>query len=164
MKEKEYNEYNKEYNLERFVEAQNEYGTYELALSEIKAGRKRSHWIWFIFPQLKGLGSSYNAQYYGIEDSNEAKEYLEHPVLGPRLLEISEALLKLQENDPAVVMGGSPDDMKLKSSMTLFAAVSEAVSEAVSAHDSVFHRVLEKFFGGKMDEKTLKILRCVRGE
>ena len=150
--------------LERFIEAQNEYGTYELALSEIRAGRKRSHWIWFIFPQLEGLGSSYNAQYYGIEDSNEAKEYLEHPVLGPRLLEISEALLKLQENDPAVVMGGSPDDMKLKSSMTLFAAVSEAVSEAVSTPDSVFHHVLEKFFGGKMDEKTLKILRCVRGE
>lgn len=154
----------KKYNLERFVEAQNEYGTYELALSEIKAGRKRSHWIWFIFPQLKGLGFSYNAQYYGIEDSNEAKKYLEHPVLGPRILEISEALLKLQENDPAVVMGGSPDDMKLKSSMTLFAAVSEAVSEAVSTPDSVFHQVLEKFFGGKMDEKTLKILRCVRGE
>ena len=150
----------KKYNLERFVEAQNEYGTYELALSEIKAGRKRSHWIWFIFPQLKGLGSSYNAQYYGIEDSNEAKEYLEHPVLGPRLLEISEALLKLQENDPAVVMGGSPDDMKLKSSMTLFAAVSEVASEAVSEAEpsSVFHRVLEKFFGGKMDEKTLKII------
>ena len=156
----------KKYNLERFVKAQNEYGTYELALSEIKAGRKRSHWIWFIFPQLKGLGSSYNAQYYGIEDSNEAKEYLEHPVLGPRLLEISEALLRLQENDPAVVMGGSPDDMKLKSSMTLFAAVSEAVSEDVSedvsevasTHDSVFHRVLEKFFGGKMDKKTLKII------
>ncbi len=154
----------KKYNLERFIEAQNEYETYETALSEIKAGRKRSHWIWFIFPQLKGLGSSYNAQYYGIEDSNEAKEYLEHPVLGPRLLEISEALLKLQENDPAVVMGGSPDDMKLKSSMTLFAAVSEAVSEVASTHDSVFHQVLEKFFGGKMDEKTLKILRCVRGE
>ena len=148
----------KKYNLERFVKAQNEYGTYELALSEIKAGRKRSHWIWFIFPQLKGLGFSYNAQYYGIEDSNEAKEYLEHPVLGPRLLEISEALLRLQENDPAVVMGGSPDDMKLKSSMTLFAAVSEAVSEAVSTPDSVFHQVLEKFFGGKMDEKTLKII------
>ncbi len=144
----------KKYNLERFIEAQNEYETYETALSEIKAGRKRSHWIWFIFPQLKGLGFSYNAQYYGIEDSNEAKEYLEHPVLGPRLLEISEALLKLQENDPAVVMGGSPDDMKLKSSMTLFVAV----SENGSVFHSVFHRVLEKFFGGKMDEKTLKII------
>ena len=137
----------KGYNLERFVEAQNEYDTYETALKEIKAGRKRSCWIWFIFPQLKGLGFSYNAQYYGIEDSNEAKAYLNHPVLGPRLLEISGELLKLQENDSAVVMGGSPDDMKLQSSMTLFAAVSE--------NDSVFHRVLEKFFDGKMDEKTL---------
>ena len=140
----------KEYDLERFIKAQNEHGIYELALSEIKAGKKRSHWIWFIFPQLKSLGFSYNAQYYGIEDINEAKNYLKHTILGKRLFEISEALLKLDENNPAIVMGGSPDDMKLQSSMTLFAAVSET--------DSIFQRVLEKFFNGKMDEKTLKIL------
>ena len=140
----------KVYDLERFVKAQNVGDTYEQALKEIKAGRKRSHWIWFIFPQLKGLGFSYRSQYYGIEDLDEAKSYLAHNVLGARLVEISEALLQLSENDPLVVMGGSPDDMKLKSSMTLFALASGGVS--------VFHRVLEKFFAGKMDDRTLRIL------
>ena len=136
-------------NLKRFIDAQN--GTYEQALNEIKTGRKRGHWIWFIFPQLKGLGFSHRSQFYGIEDAGEARDYLAHPVLGKRLLEISEALLQLNENDPAVVMGGSPDDMKLQSSMTLFAAVSEK--------GSVFHRVLEKFFGGNFDAKTIRILK-----
>ena len=116
--------------LERFIKAQN--NTYEEALNEIKAGKKRSHWIWFIFPQIKGLGFSHMSQFYGIENIDEAREYLANPVLGTRLVEISEALLNLQENDPAVVMGGSPDDMKLQSSMTLFAAVSD--------DNSVFHR------------------------
>ena len=140
----------KVYDLERFVKAQNVGDTYEQALKEIKAGRKRSHWIWFIFPQHKGLGFSYRSQYYGIEDLDEAKSYLAHDVLGARLVEISEALLQLSENDPLVVMGGSPDDMKLKSSMTLFALASGGVS--------VFHRVLKKFFAGKMDDRTLRIL------
>ena len=135
--------------LERFINAQS--NTYEEALSEIKAGRKRSHWIWFIFPQMKGLGFSHMSNFYGIENINEARAYLAHPVLGARLLEISEALLNLQENDPAVVMGGSPDDMKLQSSMTLFAAVSD--------DGSVFHRVLDKFFSGKKDKKTLELLK-----
>ena len=135
--------------LERFIKAQNT--TYEEALSEIKMGKKRSHWIWFIFPQMKGLGLSHMSQFYGIENIDEAREYLAHPVLGARLIEISEALLNLQENDPAVVMGGSPDDMKLQSSMTLFAAVSD--------DNSVFHRVLDKFFGGEKDRKTLEILK-----
>ena len=135
--------------LERFIKAQNT--TYEEALSEIKMGKKRSHWIWFIFPQMKGLGLSHMSQFYGIENIDEAREYLTHPVLGSRLVEISEALLNLQENDPAVVMGGSPDDMKLQSSMTLFAAVSD--------DNSVFHRVLDKFFGGEKDRKTLEILK-----
>ena len=135
--------------LERFIKAQN--NTYEEALNEIKAGRKRSHWIWFIFPQIKGLGFSHMSQLYGIENIDEAREYLANPVLGTRLVEISEALLNLQENDPAVVMGGSPDDMKLQSSMTLFAAVSD--------DNSVFHRVLDKFFDGKKDTKTLELLK-----
>ena len=135
--------------LERFIKAQNT--TYEEALSEIKMGKKRSHWIWFIFPQMKGLGLSHMSQFYGIENIDEAREYLANPVLGTRLVEISEALLNLQENDPAVVMGGSPDDMKLQSSMTLFAAVSD--------DNSVFHRVLDKFFGGEKDRKTLEILK-----
>lgn len=141
----------KEYNLERFIDAQNKYNTYKTAISEIKTGRKHSHWIWYVFPQLKGLGFSYNSNYYGIEDSNEAKKYLEHPILGHRLVEISEALLNLQENNPKVVMGGSPDDMKLQSSMTLF--------DSVSKPNSVFHSVLDKFFSGEKDQKTLKILR-----
>ena len=135
--------------LERFIKAQN--NTYEEALNEIKAGRKRSHWIWFIFPQMKDLGFSHMSQFYGIENIDEAREYLANPVLGTRLVEISEALLNLQENDPAVVMGGSPDDMKLQSSMTLFAAVSD--------DNSVFHRVLDKFFDGKKDTKTLELLK-----
>ena len=135
--------------LERFIKAQN--NTYEEALNEIKAGKKRSHWIWFIFPQMKGLGLSHMSQFYGIENIDEAREYLAHPVLGARLVEISEALLNLQENNPAVVMGGSPDDIKLQSSMTLFAAVSD--------DNSVFHRVLDKFFDGKKDSKTLEILK-----
>ena len=135
--------------LERFIKAQN--NTYEEALNEIKAGRKRSHWIWFIFPQMKDLGFSHMSQFYGIENIDEAREYLANPVLGTRLVEISEALLNLQENDPAVVMGGSPDDMKLQSSMTLFAAVSD--------DNSVFHRVLDKFFDGKKDTKTLGLLK-----
>ncbi len=135
--------------LERFIKAQNT--TYEEALSEIKMGKKRSHWIWFIFPQMKGLGLSHMSNFYGIKNIEEARAYLLHPVLGTRLVEISEALLNLQENDPAVVMGGSPDDMKLQSSMTLFAAVSD--------DNSVFHRVLDKFFDGKKDSKTLEILK-----
>ncbi|MBQ6002482.1 MAG: DUF1810 domain-containing protein [Synergistaceae bacterium] len=137
------------YDLERFIKVQNG-GGYDLALKEIKAGKKCSHWIWYIFPQLKGLGFSYKSQYYGIENIEEAREYLAHSVLGARLIEISEALLNLQESDPFIVMGGSPDDMKLQSCMTLFASVSE--------NGSVFHRVLEKFFDGKMDSKTIKLL------
>ena len=141
-----------EHNLERFTDAQNnkEYGSYESALNEIKNGKKRTHWIWYIFPQLKGLGHSFNANFYGIDDIHEAKRYLEHPVLGSRLREISQALLNLNENDPHKIMG-SPDDLKLKSCMTLFAHVSE--------NDSVFHKVLAKFFNNETDEKTLQFLK-----
>jgi uncharacterized protein (DUF1810 family) len=141
----------KNYDLERFVKMQ-EYN-YDTALSEIRAGRKKSHWIWYIFPQLVGLGRSRMAQHYGIEDIEEAKQYLAHPVLGARLREISEALMSLglDHNDPEEVMGGHPDDWKLQSCMTLFAEISE--------EGSVFHDVLYKFFGGQKDTKTLSLLQ-----
>ena len=139
------------YDLDRFIQAQNS-GDYEIALNEMKAGRKKSHWIWYIFPQLKDLGFSYNAKYYGIENIDEAREYLAHPVLGPRLIEITEVLLNLKESDPFIVMGGSPDDMKLQSCMTLFAIAS-------GEENSVFHRVLDKFFGGETDINTVRLLK-----
>lgn len=135
--------------LERFVKAQEE--NYETALNEIKQGRKRSHWMWYIFPQIKGLGHSPIAQYYSIQDKNEAENYLKHPILSKRLVEISEELLKL-DNDNASEVFGYPDDMKLKSSMTLFYLVSE---------NNVFKKVLEKFFCGKLDERTIEILKKI---
>ena len=136
------------YDLERFISAQEH--SYKTALSEIHNGKKVSHWIWYIFPQLKGLGRSYNSEYYGISNADEAKSYLSHPILGARLVEITEALLNLEENDPLKVMG-SPDDLKLKSCMTLFAYISE--------DGSIFHRVLDKYFGGSRDERTLSIIK-----
>ena len=135
--------------LERFITAQDT--SYEFALNEIKAGRKKGHWIWYIFPQLKDLGYSANAKYYGIENLDEAKDYLAHPILGRRLIEISEALLNLSENNPAVVMNGEIDAMKLQSCMTLFAY-------ACGEKDSIFREVLEKFFNGKTDENTIEII------
>ncbi|MBQ1196917.1 MAG: DUF1810 domain-containing protein [Clostridia bacterium] len=138
---------NRDYDLERFLEAQS--FSYAHALREIQRGRKQTHWMWYIFPQLRGLGRSYNSQYYGIADINEARAYLEHPVLGARLRELCEILLGLEQNDPYAVMG-SPDDIKLRSSMTLFAHVAE--------DNAVFLAVLDKFFGGKQDGYTLRIL------
>lgn len=135
------------YDLNRFLTAQEQH--YAQALAEIRAGRKRSHWIWYIFPQLRGLGYSYNAEYYGIADAEEARQYLAHPVLGARLREITEALLELPESDSVRVMG-RPDDLKLCSSMTLF--------EYVSVQDSVFGKVLDKYYGGRRDAATLRML------
>lgn len=132
--------------LERFIKAQEI--DYPIALSEMRAGRKRSHWMWYIFPQIKGLGFSSTAQYYAIQSKKEAEEYLAHPVLGKRLHEISEALLEIKSSDASRVMG-YPDDMKLKSSMTLFYLVSG---------DEIFKKVLEKFFDGEIDKKTEKLL------
>ena len=137
------------YDLERFIKAQDR--DYKFALSEIKAGRKQTHWIWYIFPQLKDLGRSYNAEYYGIENLGEAKNYLAHPVLGKRLIEITDALLKLSKNDPVDVMNSDMDAMKLKSCMTLFAYAS-------GENNSIFHKVLEKFFDGKMDNNTINLI------
>lgn len=134
-------------NLTRFTDAQQL--TYTAALSEIKAGRKRSHWMWYIFPQIAGLGFSETSRYYAIKNLKEAKTYLEHPVLGNRLVEISGELLKLNGDDANQVFG-SPDDMKLRSSMTLFAAVPDA--------DAVFQSVLDKFFAGEKDPRTLQLI------
>ncbi len=133
--------------LDRFLKAQA--GSYDAALREIRGGRKRSHWIWYIFPQIQGLGFSSTAQFYAITDLEEAKAYLQEPTLRARLLEISGALLELSSNDPTEVMGW-PDDLKLRSSMTLFA-------EAEPGCD-VFQKVLDKFYGGAKDQKTLQIL------
>lgn len=134
------------HDLNRFISAQER--SYDAALREIKAGHKRTHWMWYIFPQIAGLGFSSTAQFYAISSMQEAKDYYAHPVLGKRLVEISEALLALDTNDAAAVMG-YPDDLKLRSSMTLFLAVSG---------DAVFQRVLDKFYSGKPDSKTLSIL------
>lgn len=134
-------------NLKRFTEAQ--YRDYEQALKEIKNGRKESHWMWYIFPQLKGLGRSYTSDFYGIVDLDEAKAFLQDPYLGKNLQEISEALLNL-DNDNATQIMGRPDDMKLKSSMTLFACA--------DPENAVFEKVLEKFYNGHKDGRTLKML------
>lgn len=134
------------HDLNRFISAQER--SYDAALREIKSGRKRTHWMWYIFPQIAGLGFSSTAQFYAISSMQEAKDYYAHPVLGKRLVEISEALLALDTNDAGAVMG-YPDDLKLRSSMTLFLAASG---------DAVFQRVLDKFYSGKPDSKTLSIL------
>lgn len=133
--------------ISRFVSAQKR--DYLQALSEIKAGHKRSHWMWYIFPQIDGLGYSSMAQFYAIKDLDEAKAFLNDMYLGKNLREISEALLNLECSDPGVVMG-YPDDLKLCSSMTLFSLVAE--------ENSVFSKVLDKFYGGKPDRATLRIL------
>lgn len=135
------------YNLNRFIKAQKY--SYEAALSEIKNGVKRTHWMWYIFPQLKELGKSEIAKHYGIEDFEEAKMFLEHPLLGARLREISNALINLSTNNPYSVMGDI-DGLKLQSSMTLFAEI--------EACDSVFTKVLDKYYNGNKDPKTIKLL------
>lgn len=136
------------YELDRFVKAQED--EYATALAEIRRGRKESHWMWYIFPQFDGLGFSATSKHFAIKSLDEARVYLAHPVLGPRLVECFEAALGV-EGRSAHTIFGSPDDMKLRSCATLFAQVSPA--------DSVFHRLLDKYFGGKPDEKTLAMLR-----
>jgi uncharacterized protein (DUF1810 family) len=133
------------HDLERFVDAQA--ADYDRALAEIKSGAKRSHWIWYVFPQVDGLGSSSMSKRYAIKSVDEARAYLAHPVLGPRLIEICEATLVI-EGKSAHDIFGSPDDMKLKSCATLFASVSSPAS--------VFERLLDKFFKGERDRKTLR--------
>lgn len=134
-------------NPERFLSAQEH--VYPYALAEIRAGQKETHWMWYIFPQLRGLGQSNEAWYYGIEDLEEAREYLEHPVLGQRLREISEALLELNETNPIPIFGWT-DSLKLRSCMTLFALAGEG--------EELFVRVLDRFYHGQPDERTLAML------
>ena len=133
--------------LDRFLDAQR--GDYAAALAEVRRGRKTSHWMWYIFPQIAGLGQSSTARYYSIRDLAEAREYYAHPVLGQRLREISGALLELRGSDPVAVFGGI-DSMKLKSSMTLFAVA--------APDDPLFQQVLDKYYGGEQDVLTLRIL------
>lgn len=138
---------NDPYDLDRFVQAQRH--CYEQALSEIRAGRKRSHWMWFVFPQLAGLGRSPTSREYSITTLAEAEAYLQHPVLGPRLTECAEAVLAV-EGRSAHDIFGSPDDLKLRSCATLFAIVSPP--------GSVFHRLLDRYFRGEPDARTRQLL------
>jgi uncharacterized protein (DUF1810 family) len=135
----------KENNLKRFIDVQQQDNA--TAFAEISNGKKRSHWMWYIFPQIRGLGFSETSKYYAIEDMDEAAAYLNHPVLSKRLIDICNALLMLNESNATRIFG--PDDMKLRSSITLFSSVPNA--------DPVFKSLLNKFFDGKMDDKTLQI-------
>jgi uncharacterized protein (DUF1810 family) len=135
--------------LHRFVAAQQP--IYAQALHELQQGKKQSHWMWFVFPQLAGLGTSEMARKYALSGLHEATGYLAHPVLGPRLCECCAALLALAGSDARAVMG-SPDDMKLRSSTTLFSLVPAA--------PPVFRQVLEKFFAGEPDPRTLQLLNA----
>ena len=138
------------YHLERFLQAQEE--DYERALSEIRDGLKRSHWMWFIFLQFEGLGSSETSRRYSIKSVAEAKAYLAHSTLGPRLETCAEVLLRI-DGRSALDIFGSPDDMKLRSCATLFSSV--------SPKGSVFHRVIDKYFRGEPDDTTLGLIRKV---
>ncbi|PAW66807.1 MAG: calpastatin [Verrucomicrobiia bacterium Tous-C4TDCM] len=138
--------------LGRFLTAQAP--VYEQALDELRCGCKRTHWMWFVFPQLAGLGRSATAQFYAIPDVDEAKAYVRHPVLGSRLLEAADAILSAPAGRSAREILGDPDDMKLRSCATLFSAISPA--------DSIFHRILDRFFGGQPDVRTLELLRLGR--
>lgn len=138
--------------LDRFIEAQSKY--YRTALEEVETGKKKSHWMWFIFPQIKGLGYSKISQYFAIQSRGEAEAYLAHPVLGKRLIRISEALLDLETNDPGEVFG-EIDAMKLQASMTLFFCVSR---------EDVFADVLVKYFNGLAHWETVLTLRDLAKE
>lgn len=138
------------YDLERFVEAQR--GVFDEACAELRLGRKTGHWIWFIFPQIAGLGSSAMSQRYSVQSLDEARAYLRHPVLGARLREIC-GIVNGIEGKSAHQIFGSPDDLKLRSSMTLFARATE--------DDAVFLEVLRKYFGGVEDERTVRLLSDV---
>ena len=140
------------HDLNRFVEAQEHH--YAQALAEIRNGQKRSHWMWYVFPQFDGLGFSSISRRYSIKSVAEAKAYLRHPILGPRLLESAQATLGV-EGRLALEMFGTPDDMKLRSSATLFASVSPA--------GSVFEQLLDRYFGGERDDRTLRLLERESG-
>ena len=136
------------YNLERFIEAQEE--DYAIALREVRQGKKVNHWMWYIFPQIAGLGNSNTAKYFAIVDTIEAKLYLEHPILGKRLAEICEALLRIPHNSAHSIFG-TPDDLKLLSCLTLFETVE-------SQHKDVLRNVIDKYYNGRRDSMTLQLL------
>jgi uncharacterized protein (DUF1810 family) len=140
------------YDLERFVHAQER--DYPRALSELEAGQKRSHWMWYIFPQFDGLGMSWTSKQYSIKSTAEAKAYLAHTILGPRLIECAEAVLQIDGRSASEIFG-APDDTKLRSCATLFAAI--------SAQDSVFHRIIARYFQGQPDDRTLHLIGQARG-
>jgi uncharacterized protein (DUF1810 family) len=137
------------YDLNRFIDAQN--GIYERAINELGAGQKSSHWMWFIFPQVRGLGHTETSIFFAISSLQEAKAYLEHPVLGPRLRECCELLMQIDGRSISQIFG-SPDDLKLRSSMTLFAQASE--------QNPLFKDVLQRYFDGRVDPRTLGLLRA----
>jgi uncharacterized protein (DUF1810 family) len=139
------------HNLQRFVDAQE--GVFDTALAELRAGSKQSHWMWFIFPQLAGLGRSPTAQYYGIASLEEAQAYLNHPILGPRLRQALEAILSWTGRRTPEQILGSIDALKLRSSLTLF--------DIIERHD-LFERALSSFYGGKSDGRTLALLNGER--
>jgi len=136
------------FNLNRFLIAQEK--VYDTALAELRSGEKRTHWMWFIFPQIEGLGYTPTSKYYAIKNLEEARQYLDHPVLGPRLLECSEAVLTVQGFTASDIFG-YPDYLKLKSSMTLFSSVAD--------QDSVFVRILDKYYDGERDTTTAELLQ-----
>ena len=137
------------HDLQRFVDAQDDLRTYDTAISELRAGRKSSHWMWFVLPQLAGLGMSSTAQHFGIHGLAEARAYLAHPVLGPRLRDCARALADLDTGDPVAVLG-PVDALKLRSSMTLFARAEPG--------EPVFRQVLEQYYDGAEDPATVSLL------
>jgi uncharacterized protein (DUF1810 family) len=139
------------FDLGRFLKAQA--GIYDRVVAELRGGRKRTHWMWFIFPQIDGLGHSATSKYYAVKSIEEAREYLKHPVLGSRLLECTEAVFAIEGRGVSEIFN-YPDDLKLKSSMTLFASVAEP--------GNVFARVLEKYFQGMQDTRTLRLLQSLK--
>jgi uncharacterized protein (DUF1810 family) len=141
---------NDPFDLTRFTVAQE--GIYDQVLSELRNGRKRSHWMWFIFPQINGLGHSPTAKRYAVKSEKEAREYLAHPILGARLVECATTVSNIEGRTASQIFG-SPDDVKLRSSMTLFASITEP--------QSIFDLVLDKFFNGHQDPKTLTLLEAM---
>ncbi|GAB4020900.1 DUF1810 domain-containing protein [Spirosoma migulaei] len=137
-----------DHSLKRFLDAQDT--NYSRALAEIRNGRKQTHWMWYIFPQIAGLGVSETARFYAINDIQEASDYLEHPILGNRLVEIANAMLQIEGKSANQILG-NPDDLKLHSSMTLFSLLDQT--------DPVFQAVLGKYFNGIPDQRTLAIVK-----
>ena len=137
------------FNLNRFVEAQT--NSYEAAMNELSQGKKMGHWIWYIFPQIEGLGSTDMTKLYSIKSTQEASAYLEHPLLGKRLVESCEIILSLDATSISEVMG-FPDNLKLRSSMTLF--------EYVSKPNSIFRKVLIRYFDNELDETSIKLIKA----